>query len=470
MKKQIFTIILACMAIFSFGQETMTGWTFPTENGPDSLNANMGTEQNMGYDIRFEDDATATEGAITFTNGIEDFAATAEGWDNGAGNKYWSIKFKAAGYKNFKVSSLQRAGGNNAGPRDWKMQYRLSSQDFWTDIPDGELICANDWTTGVVDNLLLPAECNNPESSVYVRWIITSNLDIDGNELLPTGISKIDNILVTGMPISEGDTLTGWTFPTGTDEDLNANQGTEQNMGYDIRKKDEAGNEDVISFTNGTLENDFAATAENWDNGAGNKFWSIKFKAAQFRDFRVSSKQRAGDNKPGPKDWKLQYQLSGQETWTNIPGGEVTVANDWTSGIVEDLMLPAETNYPESSVYVRWIMTSNFDINGDDVLPTGICKIDDILVTGVSPTGIAKPIAFESISVYPNPCTNTLFVEQASGAASYSIYNLAGQKVAGGNLNGSNTIDIAANMQGMHLVTLFDKNGDVLGSEKIMIK
>jgi len=470
MKKSIFTILLACMAIITFGQETITGWTFPSETAPDSLNANMGTEQNMGFDIRFENDATGDEGNITFSNGFEDFAATAEGWDNGADNKYWSIKFRAKGYKSFKVSSLQRSGGNKPGPRDWKLQFRLSGQETWTDIPKGELTCANDWETGVVENLPLPAECNNPESSVRVRWIITSNLDVNGEELLPTGITKIDNILVTGMPIVECDTLTGWTFPTGTETDLNANMGTEQNMGYDIRKKDEAGGEDEISFTNGTLENDFAATAENWDNGADNKFWNIKFKAAQYRDFRISSKQRSGGNKPGPKDWKLQYQMSGQDVWTDITGGNITVANDWTSGVVEDLMLPEETNYPESSVYIRWIMTSNLDINGGEVLATGISKIDDILVTGVSPTGITESIAYETITVYPNPCTNILFVDKSSNAATYAIFNMAGQKVAAGNFSGSYAINIADALEGMHLVSLFDGDGNTLGSEKILVK
>jgi len=218
------------------------------------------------------------------------------------------------------------------------------------------------------------------------------------------------------------------------------------------------------------LENDFAATGENWDNGADQKFWSIKFKAALYRDFRVSSKQRAGENKPGPKDWKLQYQLSGQDSWTDIPGGEVTVANDWTSGVVEDLLLPEEANYPESSVYIRWIMTSNIDINGNEVLPTGICKIDDILITGVSPTGITKPVAIETIAVYPNPCTNTLFVAQASHASGYSIYNLAGQKVAAGNLEGSNVINIADELEGMHLINLLNEDGDIVACEKIYIK
>ena len=469
MKNQIFTFLLAIAATFCFGQDTITGWTFPTDAGPDSLNANMGTEQNMGYDIRFEDDATQSEGSITFSNGLEDLAATAEGWDGGANIRYWSIKFKAAGYKNFTVSSLQRAGDNKPGPKDWKLQYRLSGQDTWTDIPGGELICGNDWTTGVVENLPLPTECNNPESSVYVRWIITSNLDIYGDELLPTGISKIDNILVTGMPIIEGDTLTGWTFPNGVAEDLNANMGTEQNMGYDIRKEDEAGEEDAISFTNGTVENDFAATAENWDNGADNKFWSIKFKAPQYRDFRISSKQRSGGNKPGPRDWKLQYRLSGQDVWTDIPEGEVTVGNEWTTGVVEDLLIPEDANYPESSVYIRWIMTSNADINGDEVLANGINKIDDIIVTGVSPTGIREGIACETISVYPNPCTDVLFINGLENGGSYAIFNLNGQKVNQGQIT-LDGINIPESLDGIFIINIYAADGNLAGSQKLMIQ
>jgi hypothetical protein len=469
MKHQFFTLLFAIAATFCFGQDTITGWTFPAEAGPDSLNANMGTEQNMGYDIRFEDDATQSVGNITFTNGFEDFAATAEGWDGGAGNKYWSIKFKAAGYKNFKVSSLQRSGGNNPGPKDWKLQYRLSGQYIWTDIPNSELTCGNDWTTGVVENLPLPTECNNPESSVYVRWIITSNLNINGEELLPDGISKIDNILVTGMPIIEGDTLTGWTFPNGVEEDLDANMGTEQNMGYDIRKEDEEGGQDEITFTNGTAENDFAATAENWHNGADNKFWSIKFKAPQHRDFRISSKQRAGGNKPGPRDWRLQYQLSGQDTWTDIPDGEVTVANDWTTGVVEDLLLPEGANYPESSVYIRWIMTSNIDINGEEVEATGISKIDDILVTGVSPTGIREDIAMDIISVYPNPCKDVLFINGMEDAVNYTIFSLGGQKLCEGPVS-NDGINIPEVLHGIYVITFYTKDGIPAGSEKLMVE
>lgn len=471
MKKQVLAFLMICLTTFVFGQEVVTGWTFPVNSGPDSLNANLGTEQNMGYDIRKEDIAGG-EDSIYFTNGTvpNDFAATADNWDTCADNKFWSIKFKMPGYKSFKVSSKQRSGGNTPGPRDWKVQYRLSAQDFWTDIPNGTIVCANDWKTGFLNNLPLPAECNNPASSVYIRWIPTSNLDINGNEVLDNGISKIDDILVTGLPIVEGDTLSGWTFPTGTEADLNANLGTEQNMGYDIRMEDDlAGTQGTIYFTNGVVENDFAATAEGWDAGTEHKFWSIKFKAPYHRDFRVSSKQRSGGNKPGPRDWKLQYQLSGQDVWTDIPNGGVTCANDWTTAVIEDLMVPAEANYPESSVYIRWVMTSNNSISGEDVLADGISKIDDILITGVSPTGVREPIHFSEFTIYPNPASGIIHLQNITKTASYSITSLDGKLIQSGKTVPQGEILLENNVSGMVLFTAFDENGEVVHSQKVFV-
>jgi len=472
MKRQLFAFALICLSAFAFGQETITGWTFPVNTGPDSLNANMGTEQNMGYDIRKED-AAGGEDNIYFTNGTlaNDYAATAANWDNSADNKFWSIKFKMPGYKSFKLSSKQRSGGNTPGPRDWKVQFQFSGQDFWTDIPNGEIVCANDWETGILQNLPLPAECNNPAGSVYIRWIPTSNLDINGNVLVASGISKIDDIVVTGLPIIDADTLTGWTFPTGTETDLNANMGTEQNMGYDIRVEDDlAGTEGTITFTNGQVENDWAATAEGWNAGADHKFWSIKFKALDYRDFRVSSKQRSGGNKPGPRDWKLQYQLSGQDIWTDIPDGVVTCANDWTTAVIEDLPVPAEANYPESSVYIRWVMTSNTSINGADVLADGISKIDDILITGVSPTGIREKLNIEDVSIYPNPCSGVLHIEKTEGADHFTICSLDGKIAQSGIIQTSGTIQIENAISGLYIISVFGVNGEAIYTQKILIR
>ena len=204
MKKTLLFLSLAFWSCALFAQDTLTGWTFPVNTGTDSLNANMGTTQNKGYDLRFQwvtpNDTTVDK--VFFTDGTSSYAAAATGWDNGANNKYWSIKFKASGYGDFKVSSSQKSiyTGFDAGPGEFKLQWRLSSGTF-EDVPGGTITVVNDWTTGKVDNLPVPIT-NQGTSSVYIRWLSMTNNDFGGSPLTANSISMIDDILVTGKSTS----------------------------------------------------------------------------------------------------------------------------------------------------------------------------------------------------------------------------------------------------------------------------
>ncbi len=267
------------------------------------------------------------------------------------------------------------------------------------------------------------------------------------------------------------DTISGWTFPLSTGVDsLNANMGLEQNLGFAIHKRDLSGVEGLISFTNGVIENDFAATAESWDDGSEKKCWIIEFVAPHYRDFRVSSKQRSGGNKPGPRDWKLQYQLSGQDVWTDIPGGTITCANDWTTGALQDLQLPAEVNYPASSVFVRWIMTSNYSINGTEVQTDGISKIDDILITGVSPTEIPDSQLTGQLIVYPNPAKGTIYLKNIGNADHYTLCNLEGNLLQTGKIGIDGTIQNLVSVPGLFLLTIYNAKGERVHSCKLFIQ
>jgi hypothetical protein len=222
MKKLFLFLTLTIFSGALIAQDTLTGWTFPVNSGADSLNANLGTTQNMSYDLRFQwvTPNDTTMNTIFFTDGATSYAAATIGWDNCADNKYWSIKFKAPGYENIKVSSAQKsiygtpAAGQKeytAGPRDFKLQWKLSSGTF-EDVPNGTITVANDWTTGKVTDLPVPV-VDQGSSSVYLRWICTSNLDIYGeDDVTPNGISMIDDILVTG------------TAPSGTEDILYTNR------------------------------------------------------------------------------------------------------------------------------------------------------------------------------------------------------------------------------------------------------
>jgi hypothetical protein len=134
MKKQIYLTVCMMMVMTTilFAQtDTISGWNFSDTTNA-SMNANMGLTGNLGYNIRPEDTAGAVRTAYYLAAGI-DFAAAAQGWDNGADNKFWSVRFKADGYGSFRISSVQSSDPGNPGPKYWKVQARKSG-GVWADV------------------------------------------------------------------------------------------------------------------------------------------------------------------------------------------------------------------------------------------------------------------------------------------------------------------------------------------------
>lgn len=182
-------------------QDTIVGWSFPL-NADTSVYANFGTASNLGTRYLAAEDTAGNGRTITWTTGLSDYAATAEGWENADSMNSWSIKFKAVGFQDLKLYSVQRSGGANPGPKYFKVQYRFSGGEFM-DIPGSDTITlGNEWTSGVVANLALPADCNDTNISIYIRWLQLTNEASDGTTVLSTGISKIDNIFILGTPVS----------------------------------------------------------------------------------------------------------------------------------------------------------------------------------------------------------------------------------------------------------------------------
>jgi len=450
--------------------DTIVGFNF-SDTTITNFAPNVGISGNMGYTLRAEDTAGRIR-PLTYTNGASDYAATASEWDNGADDKFWSLRFKADGYENFVLYSKQRSGGANSGPKNWKVQTRISGGD-WIDVPNGTLTVGNDWTTGVVNALPLPEYLNNPgTSSVFVRWIMTDNEDLNGNPVVLEGISKIDDIFILGTPIvieQEGDTITGWDFSNDADPDFKANLGLESNHGYNIRAENTAGTVRPLTYTNGAT--DFAATATDWDNGANDKFWSIRFKAEGYTDFKLYSKQRSGGTNSGPKNWKIQTRISGGE-WIDVPNGTVTVGNDWNTGVVNGLELPDYLNNPgSSSIFVRWIMTDNNDLNDNPVVAEGVSKIDDIIITAVNTSGNEIIIYNNNLSIYPNPCNNFLNIVSSEDIERVQIYNITGQLIFDSIYNSfSSSIDVSSYNAGLHLVRIYYKNEAKPEIRKIFIQ
>jgi hypothetical protein len=93
----------------------------------------------------------------------------------------------------------------------------------------------------------------------------------------------------------------------------------------------------------------------------------------------------------------------------------------------------------------------------------------------ISPlNNIQQPLESENIILYPNPSNTIINIEQSSNRfkrQSYRIYNLSGQIQTSGKIKTNNeTIDITNLSVGIYILTLYDKNGDKLTSQKIIRK
>lgn len=195
MKKLNLFGMLTMLALFglfqlnTYAQDTIVQWTFPVEDG----RADGGViPSNLERVI----ETAGGTSEIVFKNGATTKAARATAWHDGADEKKWRVDFETSGYGNIKLSSKVSAGGEDGGPRDFKVQYKVGNGD-WADVENSDFQTANDWETGVLTELPLPEECNH-QPLVKIRWIMTSDTAIDGAILNENGLSKIDDIFVTG--------------------------------------------------------------------------------------------------------------------------------------------------------------------------------------------------------------------------------------------------------------------------------
>ncbi|MBN1338593.1 MAG: T9SS type A sorting domain-containing protein [Bacteroidales bacterium] len=269
-------------------------------------------------------------------------------------------------------------------------------------------------------------------------------------------------------------TLAAWTCPTGVDTvDLYPDISTPENANKYLSAEDTVSwpntNLRDVTFTDGA--NTFAAKATGWNDGADSKLWSIKIKAQGYSDLRVWSKQSSSAGNPGPRDWKIQARLSGED-WVDLNGGTIICSNDWTGGIANALELPPEFNNTNSSIYIRWIMTSNISTNGTVVAEDGIAKIDDIFITGISPAGVEEVIISKGFGMYPNPCgSDELNIAGTEKITALNIYSMQGKIVKTVKVDGNQTkIDVGSLRPGAYLVQAVLSNGNIPEPEMLIIK
>jgi hypothetical protein len=174
--------------------EVVVGWDLETVPAP----ANAGSDANRGLKSISAEGVTGTiissGGRTTGTS-----CYSVNGW-HGADvtDKYWLAPFDTTGYSNLKlVSSYQKS--SNSGPTNFQLQYSTDNVN-WTDVADGSITVKNEFTTGRLLNLDLPAALNN-QPTAYLRWIVTDNASVNPGQIQPNGTSRIDEVYISGTPI-----------------------------------------------------------------------------------------------------------------------------------------------------------------------------------------------------------------------------------------------------------------------------
>lgn len=178
----------------SLFRHTLAGWDFDDE----TMIASKGVPANDGVAMQL---VGASEDGFS-SNGASGMAANADGWQYTEGDeKYWLTALSSDGFQNITVASKQY--GTSAGPRDFELEASLDGTDWEVVSPD-TIKMASDWSTGVLDDIALPAEYDNRQE-IYLRWIRRGDFRVDGTEGITTGNNRIDDVYIRGENIDAED-------------------------------------------------------------------------------------------------------------------------------------------------------------------------------------------------------------------------------------------------------------------------
>ncbi len=183
-------------------------------------------------------------------------------------------------------------------------------------------------------------------------------------------------------------TVVGWDFE---DSNNTADNGIDNNLSK-IVTTNSTGTVSYNSAGGGTQ----SISNSGWDSGSNSKYWKVSFTTVGIKNLKLSSAQRSSGT--GPKDFKVQYSLNDSQ-WHDVSGAVVTVANNFTTGVLTNVTLPVECEN-KSLVYLRWIMTSNFQVSSGNVANGGTSSIDNIVIVGDEDSTTNTPITgspFENI-------------------------------------------------------------------------
>ncbi len=184
--------------------------------------------------------------------------------------------------------------------------------------------------------------------------------------IVMTGING--NFVYADVP----QTIVGYNFE---DQNYTADEGIPENI--NVSKISLTGATFTAWVTGAVGSGTFAPNSDKW-NVVGDVYWQTEFSTTGYEALTLSSKQMGSNT--GPRNFQVQWSLDGS-SWSNVSGAAITVANNWTSGTLNNVTLPDEMKN-QGKVFLRWVKLNNVSVAGGTVAAGGTNRIDDIIIRG----------------------------------------------------------------------------------------
>ncbi|MCK5840323.1 MAG: choice-of-anchor J domain-containing protein [Bacteroidales bacterium] len=264
-------------------------------------------------------------------------------------------------------------------------------------------------------------------------------IDYKTDEDPPQDDATTSNLIIINSEDFNDETLGSWTQFNVTGEQL----WEATFYGSDYYAK-------ISGYAGGSFENEdwLISPAMNFNNYINE---SIQFETAMNYDGPMLEVKISTDfdgvSDPNTATWELITATLSGGGWEWVASGNVDVSG-----------------FDGENVYIAFMYTSTSQ-------EASTWELDNILVTGEENVGIAPTLLESDVSIYPNPASDYLIMEQLNGSSTVKIFTLDGRLVYNNQQENSYLkIDINEWSKGMYLIEISDQSTGSSVTKKVSIR